>query len=136
MDLTASFLDRGDLNAKQNGRTWGRRQASRSKSGEEMLAGEDQTLEKRMEKELIAAQEAGNDVDRLVMKKLLAGVRDSGPNTAYKALASIEVRCGAVWGRVCGVLSRYRRVPLELSFLCSGEHRKEQENFCVGGCRL
>lgn len=100
MDLTAPFLDhdhhQGDMNAKQNGRSWGRRQPPRSKSGEEMLVGEDKTLEQRMQKELIAAQEAGGDVDRLVMKKLLAGVRDSGPNTAYKALASIEVKlCGA-----------------------------------------
>ena len=89
------------MNVKQNGRSWGRRQATRSKSGEEMLSGEDKTLEKRMEKELIAAQEAGGDVDRLVMKKLLAGVRDSGPNTAYKALASIEVRSSAC--ALCGV---------------------------------
>lgn len=100
MDLTAPFLDQGDINAKQNSRSWGRRQTARSKSGEEMLVGENKTLEQRMERELIAAQEAGGDVDRLVMKKLLAGVRDSGPNTAYKALASIEVHVW-VW-RGCG----------------------------------
>lgn len=44
-----------------------------------------------MQEELLAARKAGNDVDRLVMKELLARVRDSGPNTAFKALASIEV---------------------------------------------
>lgn len=104
VDLAAPFLDEGgdgDLNAKQNGRSsWGRRHAPpRPRSGGEEvpLAGEDKTLEMRMEEELVAAQEAGGDVDRLVMKKLLAGVRDSGPSTAYKALASIEVRWVGVW---------------------------------------
>lgn len=89
----------GDINAKHNSRTWGRRHASRSSStskcaGEMLeLEGEDKrTLERRMQREIIAAEEAGGDVDRLVMKRLLAGVRDSGPDTAYKALASIEVR--------------------------------------------
>lgn len=62
-----------------------------------MLEGEDKNLEKRMQRELVAAKEAGGDVDRLVMKRLLAGVRDSGPNTAYKALASIEV----IWPLLC-----------------------------------
>ncbi|CAM9868466.1 unnamed protein product, partial [Ectocarpus sp. 12 AP-2014] len=88
----------GDIDAKNNSRTWGRRHASRSsstsKNAGEMLGleGEDKrTLERRMQREIIAAEEAGSDVDRLVMKRLLAGVRDSGPDTAYKALASIEL---------------------------------------------
>ncbi|CAN0313983.1 unnamed protein product, partial [Ectocarpus sp. 12 AP-2014] len=88
----------GDIDAKNNSRTWGRRHASRSsstsKNAGEMLGleGEDKrTLERRMQREIIAAEEAGGDVDRLVMKRLLAGVRDSGPDTAYKALASIEL---------------------------------------------
>ncbi|CAN0262618.1 unnamed protein product, partial [Ectocarpus sp. 12 AP-2014] len=88
----------GDINSKNNSRTWGRRHASRSsstsKNAGEMLGleGEDKrTLERRMQREIIAAEEAGGDVDRLVMKRLLAGVRDSGPDTAYKALASIEL---------------------------------------------
>lgn len=44
-----------------------------------------------MQEELSAWRDAGGDVDRLVMKALLARVQDSGPNTAFKALASIEV---------------------------------------------
>ncbi|CAM9536600.1 unnamed protein product [Pylaiella littoralis] len=79
------------LNAKHNSKSWGRLGCSRPKAGEEMLEGEGMKLEKRMQKELEAAKEAGGDVDRLVMQRLLAGVRDSGPNTAYKALASIEL---------------------------------------------
>lgn len=69
------------------------------------MEGGDKNLEKRMHKELVAAKEAGGDVDRLVMERLLAGVRDSGPNTAYKALASIEVLAYAcalcVWLSAC-----------------------------------
>lgn len=48
-------------------------------------------LERKMQEEIQAWRDAGGDVDRLVMKALLAKVQDSGPNTAFKALASIEV---------------------------------------------
>lgn len=53
-------------------------------------------LERRMQEELSAWRDAGGDVDRLVMKALLAKVQESGPNTAFKALASIEVREGCI----------------------------------------
>lgn len=48
-------------------------------------------LERIMQEELSMWRDSGGDVDRLVMKALLASVRDSGPNAAFKALASIEV---------------------------------------------
>lgn len=113
MDLSSS-LEReqvAEANMKQNSRSWGRRHATACSSksgggGEEKADGEEGALKKRMQQELDAAKEAGGDVDRLVMKSLLAGVRDSGPNTAYKALASIEVRSSALGG--VGLLVRAR----------------------------
>lgn len=48
-------------------------------------------LERKMQEELSAFKQQGKDVDRLVMKNLMARVRDSEPNIAFKALASIEV---------------------------------------------
>lgn len=48
-------------------------------------------LERKMQEELSALKQQGEDVDRLVMKALMARVRDSEPNIAFKALASIEV---------------------------------------------
>lgn len=49
-------------------------------------------LERKMQEELSDFKRQGKDVDRLVMKELMSKVRDSGPQNAFQALASIEVR--------------------------------------------
>lgn len=93
MDISSSFSSndiREAQNEKQNGRSWGRRSGGFSKREEE-VRDENKEVERSMQEELLAARNAGGDVDRLVMKELLARVRVSGPNTAFKALASIEV---------------------------------------------
>lgn len=114
------------LNAKHNSKSWGRLGCSRPKAGEEMLEGEGMKLEKRMQKELEAAKEAGGDVDRLVMQRLLAGVRDSGPNTAYKALASIEVLLPCI---IC--VCRCRRLVVSLvGMMDLAQQKSHREKTC------
>lgn len=61
-------------------------------TGSEEKLNEKQVLERALQDELDIAKKDGGDVDTLVMKALLARVSAAGPNTAFKALASIEVR--------------------------------------------
>lgn len=72
----------------RDGGHWGRAGCASSSEERRELNKE---LERKMQEELSAMKRQGKDVDRLVMKALMARVRDSGPNTAFKALASIEV---------------------------------------------
>lgn len=90
MDVSSAQVKR-DPNVKQSSGPRGAPQGSFSELEEEMCD-ENKVLERHMHKELSQARKEGGDVDRLVMKALLARVRDAGPKSAYKALASIEVR--------------------------------------------
>ena len=78
-----------DAAEKQAGWAWGRRQGAPLKR--KMGWDPNKAVEQSFQKELLAEREAGRDVDRLIMTALLARVRETGPNNAFKALASIEV---------------------------------------------
>lgn len=82
--MNSSFTEKEAME-KQNGWSWGRRQRDTWKMDVSM------ELKRSMEEELMAAKNAGSDVDRLIMTQLLAQVRETGPTNAFKALASIEV---------------------------------------------
>lgn len=86
VDRRRSFTD-SDLHARQNGFSIGRRAVRRDD-----LEDERKIVEQTLQKELLKEKEEGGDVDRFVMDNLLRSVRESGPNTAFKALASIEVK--------------------------------------------
>ena len=87
--MSGSRADR-EVNANQNGRSCVRRQGQHPK--DEDTLDTHKLVEDSLQEELMHARQAGGDVDRLVMKALLARVRESGPNSAFKALLSIEVR--------------------------------------------